>query len=249
MIDDADAGVRVAAMKAIGSIGAGKEAAALLSAHLADPALRSAALDALGKIGRPAAAVIPQLTSLYAGADAVTRAQVLRIFESVGQDAHAALSMIEGALGDADENVRAAAMTALAQVQNDRAVAMNAAIAALKDSARPVRLAAAIAISRIGEQSAEKAIPAINPLFEIIQNEPDHTYAMETLRAIRVKDAAAIAHALTLQNEEILMWAAERVARMGKAGRSFIPELEKLRASGNDGLRNAARRAIDSLNR
>lgn len=249
LIGDKDPKVRMTAMKSIGSIGGGKEAASMLAAHLSDSTLRPAALNALGKLGPASAIAVPQMVALFSSAEPTARAEILRVFASIGQDARAALEVVSPALKSEDEVMRASAVSAFVAIQPDKAAGVVAATNALGDHSRQVREAAAAGISRLAEQTSDRAASAALPLIENIRKESDDRYAMDALRALRVKDPAVVAKAFTMEDEEIRMWAAERVARMGRDGQQFRPELEKMRASGSDGLRSAARRAMDALNR
>jgi HEAT repeat protein len=249
LIGDRDSTVRVAAMKSIGAIGGGKEAAAMLATHLPDASLRPAVVEALTKLGNASAVAMPQLLALFPASDTTLQAQLLKAFTSIGADAKTALPAVEPLLKSGDETLRAAAVSAYVAIQPDKAISVAAMTTAINDASRVVREAAAKAIIRLAEQNSERAAPATLSLIELIRKESEDRYAMEALRALRVKDPAAISLAFGLENEEIRMWAAERVARMGRDGRQFLPELEKLRASSSDGLRSAARRAMDALNR
>ena len=244
LIGDPDTAVRIAAMKAIGAIGGGKDAAQILATHLADAALRNAALEALAKLGPAAEPAVPQMLALFPNAEPQVRTGILEVLAAAGTDA--ALPVIESVLSDPNEAVRRAALSAYCRLQRDKSAGLNAAVQALKDTARPVRESAATAIAAMGEQGT---VPAIRPLMELIIAESDHQYAMEALRALRVRDTASVTHAFSVDNDDLRMWAADRVGRMGKGGEQFIPELEKLRDSSNDGLRDAGRRAMRALRR
>lgn len=249
LVEDSDSAVRVAAMKSIGSVGGGAEAAKLLASHLADAALRPAVLDALSKFGPASAPAVPQLVALLEKSEPDVRVQVFDVLANAGNDGRAGLPAIEAALKDANDQVRAAALRAFGQLAADRDSAVKAGIAALADESRTVRESAAGMLGRIGEQSADRVVSAVVPLIELHLRESEPRYVMEALRSCRVRDEASIARAFATESDDLRMWACERAARNGKAGAVFMPELEKLRASGNDGLRNAARRAMDSIRR
>ena len=250
LIDDKDATVRVAALRATGAVGGGIDSAELLSGHLGDIEMRPAVLEALVKLGASATPAVPKLLALFPSADPAARARVLQIVAVASRDAASVLPVVEPALSAPEEAVRAAALDAFSLLQPDKDASVAAGVTALKDPARVVREAAAIALARLGEGGNVRAIPAIRPLIDIIQNESDHIYAMEALRAMRVKDIPSITYAFSVPNDEVRMWAAERAGRLGRdAGMAFMPELDKLTTSGNDGLRSAARRAIGALNR
>lgn len=244
LVGDSDSSVRIAAMKSIGAIGAGADAAKLLGGHLADPALRSAALEALAKIGSAASPAVPQLIAIFPNAEPHVRAAILDVLAVAGDVS--ALPIVEGVIADPNDSVRRAAVAAFCRLQRDKSAVVDIAVKALKDSARPVREAAAAALAELSDRGT---VPAIRPLMEVIMTESDHKYAMEALRALRVRDTESLAYAFSVNNDDLRMWAADRVGRMGKDGAQFIPEIEILQTSGNDGLRDAGRRAMKSLRR
>lgn len=244
LIDDPDSAVRIAAMKSIGAIGGGAEAAKLLATHLADSTLRSAALSALAKLGSASSAAVPRMLAIFPAADPQVRTGILDVFAVAGNSA--AMPTIESVIADSNDDVRRAAIAAFCKLQRDKTAVVEAAVKALKDKARSVREVAAAAIAEQGERGA---VPAIRPLMEVIMAESDHRYAMEALRALRVNDVESVTYAFSVENEDLRMWAADRVGRMGRNGTQFIPELEKLQASSSDGLREAGRRAMRALRR
>ena len=74
-------------------------------------------------------------------------------------------------------------------------------------------------------------------------------FALEALRAVHVRDPAAIAQALAIPSADARAWACERAAKLGKNGKPLVEKLTPLLSDGNDYVRRAARKAIDTLNR
>jgi HEAT repeat protein len=266
LLDDPDSTVRGAAFKAAASLGGDdpKLVEKLLTwlddppAHgavidvknsgagkrLVDPALRIAAIEALARMGSSAAT--PRLIELYPKSDQPTRLAILAAFGAGGD---AALPSLDAAARDTDPAIRAAALRALAKAQKNTDTLVASLTVGLGDGDGTVRRAAVESLTPLGERSPDKAAPALPALIGLVANDSDRTFALEALRALRVRDVGAITIALDSPSPEARQWACERAARLGGPGRALKPKLEAMLNSSNDYDRRAARRALEQLNK
>ena len=248
LIDDPDAAVRAAAIRAVGAVGGTDSGiAAKLSAQLDDPALRRAAIEALGRLGPQAAAAAPKLIALYPKAE---KSERLAILAALGAShASESIAVINGALKDPEPGFRAAALRALANAQPAVDDLLPRLIEALRDSDVSVRRIAAELLAVIGDKEPQKSVPALGPMVALLASADDRTFVLEALRAMHVRDKDALAQALALPVSEARAWACERIAKLGRDGKPLADKLKPLLSDGNDYVRRAARKALDQIGR
>ena len=248
LIDDPEPAVRAAAIRALGATG-GNEAglAAKLSAQLDDPIVRSAAIDALSKLGKQSAAAAPKLIALYPKAQKSERLAILAALG--GSTSPESIAVIHGALKDADPVFRAAALRAFGNAQPAVKELLPPLLEALRDGDVSVRRAAAELIGQIGDKETDKIVPALSPLVGMLTSTEDRTFALEALRSCHVRDIPAIEQALALKSADARAWACERAAKLGSKGRPLVEKLKPLLADGNDYVRRAAKKAMDQIGR
>jgi HEAT repeat protein len=107
------------------------------------------AAEALGKIGPPSAAALPELRALVTDEDASVRLKAVEALLNVSRDT-SALRPLMTALGDPAAHVRRAAASALGTLGTLAEPAAGALTRALSDSSAAVRAAAALALGQIG---------------------------------------------------------------------------------------------------
>ena len=118
------------------------------------------AIDALGKIGKPA---VPALKLALSDEDRRMRERAARALGRMGEPARDAVSDLTRALDDPSFVVRAVAAESLGNVQVDRDDVLNALADRLSDSHLRVRLAAIRALGQFGPR-AERHLPRLEPL-------------------------------------------------------------------------------------
>ena len=248
LLDDKDAAVRAAALRAAGAVGSNDPTLAKrLAASLDDPATRGAALASLAKTGADAP-TSAKLIELYPKSGKPDRLAILAALAASGTSGAAeAAKLITTALKDGEEEIRASALRAQVKVQASPKESLPALIEALHDSQISVRCTAAELVGQIGDKETDKVVPALGTLVAMLANNEDHAFALESLRACRVRDIPAIEQALALKNSEARAWACERAAKLGKKGKPLVEKLTPLLADGNDYVRRAAKKAIDQL--
>ncbi len=247
LLDDADPSVRSAALRAAGAVGGDDPALVKrLVARLDDPATRSAALDALAKTGADAATAA-KLLELYPKSAKPDRLAILSALGTATSPD--STNLIAAASKDGDAEIRAAALRAGVKVHPSAKESLPTLQTALHDSQISVRRTAAELLGQLGDKETDKVVPALGALVAMLANEEDRVFALEALRAVHVRDPAAIEQALAIPFADARLWACERAAKLGAKGRPLIEKLKPLLADGNDYVRRAARKAIDQINR
>lgn len=253
LLDDRDATVRAAALRAAGAIGSDDPTLTKrLAASLDDPATRSAALASLSKTGADTATA-KKLAELYPKSAKTDR---LAILSALGATAGVtpekspadSAGVLSAALKDPDAEIRAASLRATVKSQTGTPP-LPVLMEALHDSQASVRRTAAELLGQIGDKDPDKITPALGTLVAMLANSEDRAFTLEALRSAKVRDAAAIEQALAIKSSEARAWACERAAKLGKKGKPLVEKLTPLLSDGNDYVRRAARKAIDTLNR
>jgi cellulose synthase operon protein C len=155
-LGDPDADLRAAAATALAAMG--KPGAAVLLAHLDDPApqVRERVVAGLGEIRDPSA-VVPLIGKIQDGQASVRRA-VTRALGQLG-DARASAALVL-AVRDADESVRKSAVDALGRLGSAEAVPALVALVR-DDTSAIVRTAAVRALARIQAGAAVDALVGV----------------------------------------------------------------------------------------
>lgn len=248
LLDDPDSSVRIGAIRAAGAVGGNiPELAQRLIARLDDPAARSAALDALGRLGGNSGVAAAKLVALYPTA---AKPEKLSILKALGNSPSASsVQVIASALKDPDEEIRSAALRADVKAHASPTESLPVLVSALQDPSVSVRRTAADLLGRIGDKEPETVVPALVPLIARLESGEDKQFALEALRLMHVRDQDALAKALELPVDESRAWACERIARLGSKGRPLAEKLRPLLADKNDYVRRAARKALEQVGR
>ncbi len=120
-LDDADAAVRLRAIRPIVVMGAvASDAAPALASHLADSdtQVRQWSAVALGQIGPPAAGAVPRLAEALKDSEAAVRQAAAAALGAVG--GMEAIDPLKNALADPNPGVQRAARVALQRLQPER---------------------------------------------------------------------------------------------------------------------------------
>ena len=161
-LNDTDGRVRHAAADALGGIGVAAVAALRKAVEDGDDS-RLAAVTALGEIGPPANAAIPELRVCLSDKTPSIRCFAAQALGEIGARAAPALGPLRMALGDEESAVRESAASALGQIGPAAKVAVPDLVRLVSDPAlthlisdepTPVGDAAAKALTRIGERVA-----------------------------------------------------------------------------------------------
>ena len=248
LIDDPEPAVRAAAIRALGATGGNEAGLAIkLTGQLDDPVVRSAAIEALSKLGKQSAVAVPRFIALYPKAQ---KSERLAILTALGGSASPeSVAVITGALKDGESDVRVASLRALGNAQPAVSELLPPLIEALRDRDLSVRRVAAGLLGTLGDKEPEKSVPALSSMVALLTSADDRPFILDALRAMHVRDKDALAQALALPVSEARAWGCERVGKLGREGKSLIEKLQPLLADKNDYVRRAARKAIDQINR
>ncbi len=238
LLDDEDAAGRVAAVQALGQLGASAAPAVeALAGKLKDPALQSPAMEALGKIGPAAAPAVPRLLEAAQSTD--QRASVLPTLTAIGKGASAALPKLYEWLNDPANDVRAAAVTALAAIETDDAKALAALLPLAGDQSGRIRRAAALGLTRYGAAAG----PAVPALVRMLPSANERSEALRALKAISVRTLPELKTMLAINDPRVRTLACESLGALGPAARELAPKLRELVDQNNE-VRGAAQAAL-----
>lgn len=245
---DEDAGVRVAAARALGQIpGAVAPAAAALVAALGDAAqsVRWAAAQALAAQPlRAADGAVELLVPVVASRDPYVRGFAVWSLGELGAGAGAAVPALVVALREEDALPGVAAQ-ALAKIGGAATAAVPALVEVLgRDDARR-RWNAAIALGRIGP-AARAALPA---LAAALRDGDPRVRAQAALALGRVGVAAgpvlpALTAALRDESDEVRAQAARALGRLGAGATPAVASLNAALRDGDERVRKEARKAL-----
>jgi HEAT repeat protein len=190
--------------------------------------------------------VASKLIALYPNAERPVRVAILH---ALGNSGDVGKPTLESALQDEDRDVRAAAVRAIAQGQPNIETFIPVLAASLADSHPTLRQAAAEVTAKLAEKQSEKLLPLVEPLVKLAANDSDRTLAVDTLRAMRVRNVDAIILAMESSVVEVRIWGVERLGRMGADAKPARPKLEALMNDENEYVRRASRRALQQMGR
>jgi HEAT repeat protein len=190
-VSDADEQVRVAAIQTLGGMGQDSRGAvdALGRAATDDkaPTVRSAACQALGKLGPIAQAAAPKLLEALSDPDPRTRAGAAVALPEVKIDSAVALTPLTKTLDDSDRLVRVAAASALGRLDSAGKSALKLGKCVQSDSDAEVRRACAQALLQLGANVR----PAYPALLEAIAKEKLPDVRQRILAILAVVDSEA----------------------------------------------------------
>jgi HEAT repeat protein len=241
LLADEDAVGRVAAVQALGQLGAqAAPAVGPLAARLDDLALQSPIIETLGKIGPAAAPAVPSLVALAKSTD--QRATVLPALTKIGPGSSTALPLIYACLNDQAGDVRAAAVTALAAVESDQTKALATLIPLAGDASARMRRAVSAALVQYGA-AARPAVPA---LVRMLPSENERGDALRALQAIGVDSVPELKKMLGIKDQKVRAFACESLGALGPAAREAAPQLHALLAQ-DDKLRTPITAALAKI--
>lgn len=251
----------------------GSKAVPYLISFLKSEETQSAAVDALGDIGKEAQAAIPDLIELLdvnhdakftlaeIGETAVpalskalkdksknVRQNAAIALSRIGKKAKAAVPNLIEALKDSDGQVRSYAAEALAEIGKEARAAVPLLIALLKkDGTSDVRRNAAAALGKIGEEPQEAVPVLIEALQEDDNVNDDATWALGRFGKAAVP---SLIEALKDENEELRSRAVFALVLIGKDkdAEAAVPALEVALKDKNPIIRARAAVALAEIN-
>jgi HEAT repeat protein len=225
LLADDDAAGRMAAVQALGQLGAqAAPAVEPLAVRLGDLTLQSAIIETLGKIGPAAAPAVPRLAELAKSTD--QRASVLPTLTRIGAGASSALPLIYTCLNDPAADVRASAATAVAAVEPDKGKALATLIPLAADPSGRMRRTIAPALVPYGA-AARPAVPA---LVRMLAVETERAGALLALKAIGVDNVPELKKMLAIKDTKVRTLACESLGSLGPAAKEAAPQLRELLA-------------------
>ena len=244
LLADDEAAGRLAAVRALGELGAkSAPAVPLLIARLNDLTMQMAVIDTLGKIGPAAAPAVPRLIEISGMSGNDVKATALTAYAGIGREAAAALPQIYAALHDPSTEVRVPALPALGRVESDDAKVIAAFSAAVSDENGRVRRAAAQGLARF----SERARPAVPGIVAMLEREPDRVVALDALRAIGVRTVPELLKALAVKDPKVRVFACESLAALGPEAKDASVRLRELLNGQPQPVQDAARAALAKI--
>jgi HEAT repeat protein len=152
------------AVKALAGMGPAAGETLTLVLQDDDPGVRASAAEALGGIGSPAAAAVPDLIDALPDIDSEVRSRAAEALGKIGPASENAIPALVQTLSDRESKVRGNAAAALGQIGPSSSVAIPSLVTALADTKSVVRESAARALGRIGPKAAEAAQDLIKAL-------------------------------------------------------------------------------------
>jgi HEAT repeat protein len=190
-------------------------------------AVRIEAARAIGKIGVPARALMPELIGLLHDADETARCQAAESLGKLEGDPAVIVPALTGLLQDASLTVKVSVARALGSLKKAAADAVPDLVPLLQDREESVRAAAAEAISQVGYLNGE----ATESLVEGLSSDDNlvRAQAAEALGTIgtTAQDAApALVEAMDTDNERVRAKAVEALGKIGEAAADVaVPSL------------------------
>jgi HEAT repeat protein len=251
------ADTRAALVRDLGRLGAAETDPPLdeLRALLKDkqPAIRRAAIDALGWLGTRASTAIAELVATFADeallkvpSPDATDADPFAAPRALARIGQAAVPALAKALGDKNALVRWQAAKALAQLGRRAKGAVTELEKAQEDMLAVVVIESAVALIRAGA-AAEQPLEKLAENFE----HPSAYIKTQTLKAVATLGprAASLAPkvAKLLDDKEVWPAAVEALQKMGSEGGRAVPKLVKVLENPKDPSRLAALRSLADL--
>lgn len=245
--------VRRAAARALAEIDPPPETTAPLlieAIHDGDPSVIANAIDAMASLG---ARIVPRVAN-NGLKNKELRLYAVRILAKVGPDAKEAAPALAETLKDADGEYRREAQFVLGMFGADAAPAVPELIKSLGSDDEQVRNSAVYALGKIGPM-AKAALPALR---ELGKSDDDFARFAATWAQVRIdpKDQKLVEAAVSelqkgLSDERPLVRAesASTLGELGAAAKSALPGLNKATKDADASVSDAAKRAIDEINR
>ncbi|MDB6151946.1 MAG: repeat-containing protein [Chthoniobacteraceae bacterium] len=243
-LKETDPALRQAAVEAIGE--SMPQAVPALLGILNDSALQPAILDALARIGSPAAPAAPRLFELLPNASKPLRLRILSSVSKTGAEGALAPAFFS-ALKENDAEIRAAALAAYPRVEHDSTACRIALLESFKDPELKPRLAAIEAVGTLGGREPE-TLAAINALVALLPKNEERPAAIAALKKLDVRNVPILLEILALSDSEVRIYACERLAAVGPKASEALKTLKELpQAQLSEEMRKAVKRAIQQI--
>jgi len=243
LLHDSDAATQVAAARALGEMGpkAG-EAVGALKDGLGNSTLQASAAEALGKIGAASEPAGPQLLEMARGHDREISITALQALAGVGKPIDGLLPFLYDSVKNDDREIRLSALQALTKIEPDREKLFPVLIKGLQEDSGRVRRVAAQGLRsyNYGER-AQEAVPA---LMAMLDKDTDRQIAVDTLRAIHVRELPPLLTALNHKDAKVRAFACELLGDLGTEAKDAIPALEQKAEGDAQPVRDAAKKAL-----
>ena len=211
--------------------------------------VRAEAIDALGRVGEPAADAAPELVAaLSADADETRRRAAVAIGR-VKAAAAVAVPPLAGALQDTSPAVRAAAAAALGEYGEAARAAVPALVGLLQDREEEVRAAAAAAVGKVGvlcEESTQALVEGLASDDTVVRARTAE--ALGTIGEMAGDAAPALVEALEDDNDRVRAKAVEALGKMGESvAEVAVPKLTRMLRDDDDWVRALAAEALGQM--
>ncbi|MDG3002270.1 HEAT repeat domain-containing protein [Paludisphaera mucosa] len=212
-------------------------------------AVRTEAVEALGRMGPAAAAVAPKLIALSKEGDESLRCQVARSLGEVGGDPDATVAALVDLLDDASPEVKAASARALGAFKEQAASAVPSLATLLQDRDEAVRTAAAEAIAQVGpldEAATETLVEGLTSEDTVVRAQT--AQALGTIGAAAEEAAPALVEAMEDDNDRVRAEAVEAIGKIGEAAaEAAVPGLVKALEDEDDTVGALAAEALGQM--
>ncbi len=245
LMGDPDTATQTAAVRALGDLGpAAISAVPVLIDKLSNAALQSTAAEALGKIGAPSEPAIPRLLEMARGKDRELQIVSLQAMGAIGQPADQVLPALYDGLKSDDFQLRYVSLQGLAKAETDKDKLLPVLLNALQEqTGGRMRRVAAQSLKTYGD----KAQPAIPALIAMLDRDMDRAIALETLRAIHVRDVNPLLTALNHKDANVRAFACESLGDLGPDAKEAVPVLEQKAQGDSEVVRGAAKKALERI--
>ncbi len=212
-------------------------------------AVRIQAVEALGRIGLPAAAMARRLIGMLKEPDETVRCQAAWALGQVGGNAEATVAALVELLDDASAPVKESAARALGAMAAAAAPAIPAIVALLLDGQESVRAAAADAIARVGPLERVATDALVEGLASPDNIVRAHTAeALGTIGAAAEDAAPALVLAMSDANDRVRSRAVEALGKIGEsAAAAAVPGLMRALRDLDNGICALAAEALGQM--
>ena len=252
MLSDPDAEVRLASTRILTNLGSrAVSSVPALTKSLNDPDtnVRANAILALAKMESAAEPAVDQLIQAVGSDESVIVLNAVNALGAIGTKAWRASSTIRKRLDDNTDTVRQAAVANLIRIAPpDQFRTLVPTIEGVLNDERHwlVRREAI----RVSGQLGGVAKPVVPVLFKELKQSVNRRYAVTSLNQIKSTDAShlsAIVNALSYDDNDARIIAANYLGQLGNAAKSAAPELQELTKHNDAKVRSAAESALKRI--